>query len=184
VGQVAIITPVTDGRADELSALLNGLPRDRPPTAEGPVTTATSPFTGALPPTHFARFVVIELDHDRPYLLFTSVFDGDTHDYLRALAATPVALEIWGHCQFADIGDAATATAAGLERYLCDERNWRPTQYVVGALPNGVTVGEVNGVLSLRAQLGGLLRRATSMDPTALAHDFRQLPAIQALLRR
>jgi hypothetical protein len=55
---------------------------------------------------------------------------------------------------------------------------------VVGALPNGVTVGEVNGVLSLRAQLGGLLRRATSMDPTALAHDFRQLPAIQALLRR
>jgi hypothetical protein len=45
-------------------------------------------------------------------------------------------------------------------------------------------VGEVNRALSLRMQLSGLMTRGSSVDPTALAHDFRQLPAIQALKRR
>jgi hypothetical protein len=182
MGQVGIITPVTGGRAEELTAFLSGLPRDRPPGAGGAVTTPASPFAGALPATHFARFVVITLDRDTPYLLFTSVFDGDTQDYLRALAMTPTAVEIWAYCQFTDNDDPLTM--ATLERYLCDERNWRPTQYVVNALADGVTVAQVNRALSLRAQLGGLMTRAASMDPTALAHDLRQLPAIQALLRR
>ncbi|MGH2895613.1 MAG: hypothetical protein ACRDPM_20420 [Solirubrobacteraceae bacterium] len=179
MGQVGIITPVTDGRAEELKRLLSALPRDKPPTREGPVTAKPSPFTGVLPPTHFARFVVIKLDHDRPYLLFTSVFDGDTRDYLRALAATEEAQEVWSHCKIAD-----TPTAGELERYLCDERNWRPSQYVVSAVPDGVTVGEINRALSLRAQLAGLITRATARDPTALAHDLRQLPAVQALMSR
>ena len=182
MGQVGIITPVTSGRAHELAAYLSALPRDRAPDATGTVSTPASPFTGALPPTHFARFVVIQLDHDMSHLLFTSAFDGDTGDYLRALAATPTAQEIWGHCQLT--GNAEPLTAATLEGHLCDERNWRPTQYVVNALPGGVTVGQVNRALALRAQLGGLMTRATGMDPTALAHDFRQLPAVQALLRR
>jgi hypothetical protein len=182
VGQVAIITPVIGGRAEELSMVLSGLPRDKPPTADGPVATPPSPFTGALPPTHFARFVVIKLDHDKPYLLFTSAFDGGMCDYMRALAATADARRIWSHCQITDTADPPTGEQ--LERYLCDERNWRPTQYVVNALPDGVTVGEVNRVLSLRTQLSGLMTRASSLDPTALAHDFRQLPAIQALMGR
>lgn len=182
MGQVAIITPVSDDRADALRALLSQLPRDRRPTAQGPVATPPSPFTGVLPPTHFARFVVIELDDRRPHLLFTSAFDGDTRDYLHALAAIPIAREIWSHCQIAGDGDALTA--AGLDRYLCDERHWRPAHYVVNSLPDEVTVGTVNRALSLRAQLGALMTRAGAMDPTALAHDFRQLPAIQALLRR
>lgn len=182
MGQVGIITPVTDGRADELSAFLSALPRDQPPGAAGTVTTPPSPFTGAVPPTHFARFVVIELDHDRPHLLFSSVFDGDTGDYLRALAATPTARQIWGYCQLTDSGEPLTAAA--LQEYLCDEGNWRPAQYVVNALADGVTVAQVNRALSLRTQLGGLMTRAAGMDPTALAHDLRQLPAIQALLRR
>jgi hypothetical protein len=182
VGQVGIITPVTDGRAEELTTVLEELPRDKPPTADGPVTTPPSPFTGVLPPTHFARFVVIELDHHEPYLFFTSAFDGGTCDYLRALAATPDAQAIWSHCQITDT--AAPLTGTELERYLCDERNWRPAQYAVDALPDGATVGEVTRALSLRAQLSGLMTRASSLDPTALAHDFRQLPAIQALMRR
>jgi hypothetical protein len=182
VGQVTIITPVTDGQAHELTAYLSALPRDRPPGATGMVSTPASPFTGVLPPTHFARFVVIKLDRDTPHLLFTSAFDGDPGDYLRALAATPTAREIWGYCQLTGGGDPLTA--AMLERYLCDERNWRPAQYVVNALPDGVTVGQVNRALSLRAQLGALMTRAAAMEPTALAHDFRQLPAVQALLRR
>jgi hypothetical protein len=182
VGQVAIFTPVTAGRAAELTTFLRTLPRDTPPTVDGPIHTPPSPFTGLLPPTHLARFVVIELDHHTPYLLFTAVFDAGTREYLRVLAATPTARDIWSHCQVTD--PDAPLTAAGLERYLCDERHWRPTQYVVNALPEGVTVGDVNRALSLRAQLAGLMTRASSLDPTALAHDFRQLPAIQALMRR
>lgn len=182
MGEVTIITPVGDGRADELKAFLRTLPRDTRPTASGAAATPPSPFTGVLPPTHFARFVVIRLDEDQPYLFFTSVFDGDTRHYLRALAATSTAREIWSHCQIAD-GDKPLAETA-LARYLCDERHWRATQYVVNALPEGVTVGAVNRALSLRAQLGALMMRAGALDPTALAHDFRQLPAIQALMRR
>ena len=183
MGEVGVITPVTPGRAEVLKTFLSrDLPRDTPRAEDGLVSTAPSPFTGVLPPTHFARFVVIELDHHAPYLFFTSVFDGDTHEYLRVLAATAEALEIWSHCQITG-GDGAL-TAPELERYLCDERNWRPSQYVVNTLPDAVTVGAVNRALALRAQLGALMRRAPAMDPTALAHDFRQLDAIQALMRR
>jgi hypothetical protein len=182
MGQVGIITPVTDGRAEELTNFLSALPRDTPPTADGWTTTPPSPFTGVLPPTHFARFVVIELDDDRPYLFFTSAFDGGTGDYLRALAATLTAQAIWSHCQITDTGHLLTGTE--LERYLCDEGNWRPAKYVVSAVGDDVTVGQINRALSLRAQLSSLMTRASSLDPTALAHDFRQLPAIQALMRR
>ncbi len=182
MGQVAIITPVTGGRAGALTTFLSALPRDRAPTAVGRPATPPSPFTGVVPPTHFARFVVIELDRGEPYLLFTSVFDGGTRDYLKDLAATPTAREIWSHCQMADVSHPLTP--AQLERYLCDERNWRPTPYVVSAVPRQVTVGEINRALSLRAQLAGLMTRAAALDPTALAHDFRQLPAIQSLMSR
>jgi hypothetical protein len=126
--------------------------------------------------------VVIPLDHDRRYLFFSSAFDGDTRDYLRALAATREARAIWSHCQLDGTGHPMTAEA--LERYLCDERNWRPAQYVVGAVADGVSVSQVNRALSLRAQLAGLMTRAAALDPTGLAHDFRQLPAVQALMSR
>jgi hypothetical protein len=182
MGQVAIITPVTGGRAEELTRFLSELPRDQPSTARGQSTTPPSPFTGVLPPTHFARFVVIPLDHDRRYLFFSSAFDGDTRDYLRALAATREARAIWSHCQLNATGHPMTAEA--LERYLCDERNWRPAQYVVSAVADGVSVSQVNRALSLRAQLAGLMTRAAALDPTGLAHDFRQLPAVQALMAR
>jgi hypothetical protein len=185
MNHVGIITPVAAGRAAQLAAFLSALPRDRPPARDGPLATEPSPFSGALPPTHFARLVVIELD-GRPHLLFTGCFDGSTRDYLRALAATPTAQTIWSHCQLTTAGATPTPTpdAAELERYLCDERHWRPAQYVVSAIPPGVTVGQINRALSLRAQLSGLMTRAGSLDPVALSHDFRQLPAIQALLSR
>jgi hypothetical protein len=179
MGQVGIVTRVSADCADALKTLLSGLPRDTAPTDDGHGRVPTSPFTGVLPPTHFARFVVIELDSE-PYLFFTSCFDADTHDYLRALAETPEALAIWGHCHISHAD--ATLTPSELERYLCDARHWRPTQYLVSAIPSGVTVGQINRALSLRGQLAGLIARAGALDPAALAHDFRQLPAIQALL--
>ena len=77
----------------------------------------------------------------------------------------------WGHHEF-------TLGLAG------HSGNWRPTQYVVSAIAEGITVEQVNRALSLRAQLGALLARAGALDPTALAHDFRQLPAVHALMSR
>lgn len=182
MGQVAIITPVRQGQADALrSYLRTKLPRDTPPNGAGPTETAVSPFTGVLPPTHFARFVVIDLD-DRPYLFFSSRFDGPAKEYLRAIARTADALPIWSHCQIA-VTDR-TLTQADLERYLCDERNWSPSQYVVSALGLDITVAEINRALALRAELARFVTRTPGLDPAALAHGFRQLPAIRALMSR
>jgi hypothetical protein len=181
-GQVAIITAVAAGRAGELREYLSTqLPRDPPPTRAGPGEPAVSPFTGVLPPTHFARFVVIEM-HDEPYLFFSSRFDGPTGDYLRALAHTDEALTIWSHCQIPRAG--AALTIAELEAHLCDRRHWSPTPYVVSAIPPAVTVARINRALSLRAELARFVSRAPRLDPAALAHEFRQLPAIRALLGR
>jgi hypothetical protein len=180
MGQVTIITAVTAGRAGELRAYLSAqLPRDAPPTRAGPAEPPASPFTGALPPTHFARFVVIEM-HAEPYLFFSSRFDGPTRDYLRALAHTEQGLTIWSHCQITRTGDVPTV--AELERHLCDRHHWSPTPYVVSAIGRGVTVAQINRALSLRDELARFVPRAPRLDPTALAHDFRQLPAIRALL--
>jgi hypothetical protein len=181
MGQVALITPVADEQAAELNRYLSTeLPRDEPPTGTGTVATRVSPFTGVLPPTHFARFVVIDLD-DRPYLLFSSCFDGPADEYLRALARTPQALTIFSHCHI--LTDHETLTPDTLERHLCDPRNWCPSQYVVSAIPDGVTVAQINRALSLRAELARFAIGAPRLDPAALAHAFRQLPAIRALLR-
>lgn len=181
-GQVTIITAVAAGRAGELREYLSAqLPRDAPPTRAGPGEPPVSPFTGVLPPTHFARFVVIEM-HDEPYLFFSSRFDGSTGDYLRALAHTDQALTIWSHCQVTRAADALTVTE--LERYLCDRRHWSPTPYVVSSIPAGVTVAQINRAVSLRAELARFVPRGQRLDPAALAHEFRQLPTIRALLGR
>jgi hypothetical protein len=181
MGEVAIITPVVATRADDLTSYLaTHLPRDEPPTDDSVTATRASPFTGVLPPTHFARLVVIDLD-ERPYLLFSSRFDGDVSEYLRALARTPQALTIFSHCHIAAAGRALTT--AELERHLCNPGNWSSAPYVVSAIPDGVTVAEINRALSLRAELGRFVIHAQRLDPAALAHAFRQLPAIRALLR-
>lgn len=182
MGQVAIITAVAEGRARELREYLSTqLPRDAPPTSAGAGEPPVSPFTGVLPPTHFARFVVIEM-HEEPYLFFSSCFDGPTRDYLQALAHTEQALTIWSHCQVTRAGDAPSVTE--LEDHLCDRLHWSPTPYVVSAIPPGVTVAQINRALSLRAELARFVPRAARLDPAALAHAFRQLPAIRALLWR
>jgi hypothetical protein len=182
MGQVTIITAVAAGRAGDLREYLGiQLPRDAPPSSDGPGESPASPFTGVLPPTHFARFVVIEM-HDEPYLFFSSCFDGSTRDYLQALAHTEQALTIWSHCQISRAQDALTVTELG--DHLCDRRHWSPTPYVVSAIPPGVTVAQINRALSLRAELARFVPHAPRLDPAALAHEFRQLPAIRALLER
>jgi len=181
MGEVGIITPVAEGRDGDLNRYLSAeLPRDQPPTASGPTATPISPFTGVLPPTHFARFVVIDLD-ERPHLFFSSRFDGAPDDYLRTLAHTPQALTIWGHCHIGRHGQPLTP--AELERHLCDERHWSPAPYVVSALPPEVTVAEINRALSLRRDLARFVTASSRLDPAARAHAFRELPSVRRLLR-
>jgi hypothetical protein len=192
MGDVLIITPVRPGQVQSLRAHLNALPRDTPPgeasggaptggPGQPPSAVPRSPFTGVLPPTHFARFAVIEL-YQRPQLLFSSRFDGTVAEYLRALAATAEAQVIWSHCQVTE--DGAAPDQGQLEGHLCDPRHQFPSQYVVGAFPAQLTVGEINASLTLRAQLSRFATLAAGLDQWALAHEFRQLPAIRQLLSR
>jgi hypothetical protein len=178
MGDVLIITPVKAGKADALSQYLATLPRDGTSPPDGPAGAGRSPFSGALPPTHFARLVIVELHH-RPHLLFSSRFDGPAREYLRALTATEQAVTIWGHCE--DTRGAAFDRES-LERYLCDRARWLRSQYVVSAIPSGLTVGQINAALTLRRQVSALAARAAGLDQWALAHEFRQLPAIRHLL--
>jgi hypothetical protein len=183
MGEVTIITPIAAGQADRLNQYLSELPRDTPPAPDLAALVPRSPFTGVLPPTHFARFVVIQLDAVA-HLMFSSHFDGPVADYLRALGATAQALAIWSHCHIPGVPAGSELDRPRLERYLCDPRHHLKAQYVVSAFPTGVTVGQVNGALSLRGQLAAFAARASGLHPTALAHDFRQLPAIRRLLQR
>jgi hypothetical protein len=179
---VLIITPVKPGEEDALKHHLAGLPRDPVATTrDGPRQPVRSPFSGTLPPTHFARLVVIKL-HGRPHLMFSSRFDGAVEEYLRALAATEEALTIWGRCEVPSVPGGLDHER--LERYLGDPRQRLESQYVVGAFPDTVTVGQINAALTLRAELSAFAVRAAGLGQTALAHEFRQLPAIRHLLAR
>jgi hypothetical protein len=183
MGDVLIITPVRPEQVQSLRSYLTGLPRDGTPGGPGapPSAVPQSPFTGVLPPTHFARFAVIEL-RQRHQLLFSSHFDGTVTDYLRALAATAEAQVIWSYCQVTEDGTAPDREQ--LESHLCDPRHQFSSQYVVGAFPAQLTVRQINAALTLRAQLSRLATRAAGLDQWALAHEFRQLPAIRQLLSR
>jgi hypothetical protein len=185
VGEVLILTPVAPGQVESLRRYLDALPRDADPTAAAaPRPVPRSPFSGVLAPTHFARLVVVELEHRHHHLLFSSRFDGPVPDYLRALAATDTAVAIWSHCHLGVAGDDGPPDADALSDYLCDSSHQLPAQYVVSAFPAGVTVAEINAALSLRSQVSALAVRAARLDQWALTHEFRQLPAIRSLLGR
>ena len=184
MGEVLILTPVTRGQVTHLRRQLDGLPRDRAPTApDERRAVPRSPFSGALPPTHFARLVVIELD-DVHHLLFSSRFDGPVREYLMALAATETALAIWDHCHWPGRDEHGALTGDELRAYLCQPDHHLSPQYVVSAFPAGVTVAQVNAALRLRTQVSRLAARATTLDQWALAHEFRQLPGVRRLLSR
>jgi hypothetical protein len=182
MSETLILTAVKPDQVKGLRRYLNELPRDAEPAdPDQPRQAPRSPFSGAVPPTHFARLVVIELE-DRHHLLFSGRFDGPVAEYLRALAATETALAIWGHCDLSTALDHRALDPDVLAEYLCDPRHRLPAQYVVSAFPAEVTVAEINAALALRTQVSGFAARAPVLDQSALAHEFRQLPAIRRLL--
>jgi hypothetical protein len=170
VTEVAILTPVADGRAEDLRALLRGLRVD----PAGP-----SPFAGVGAGTHFARLVVLELDGEAQ-LLFTTRFDGDEPEYLGGLAARPEAIEVWRRC-VRPTGD----DVASLRRYLIEDRGDRvPAAYVIRLLESGQTVAQVRAALELRGELADFTRATQGLGAIALAHAFRQLASVRRLAAR
>lgn len=154
-----VLTPVATGEEEDLRARLRALP---------PRT-----FTGRLPPTHFARFVVMPLD-DRSRLLFSARFDGRREDYIAALAVTPEAQAIWSHCEL--------PPCCELTEYLQDEANHLATQYIVAAIDEQLSVAQVNAALRLRAQLSRFVTRVHRLDAAELAHEFRQLTHLHSVM--
>lgn len=167
--EVMIITAVPADRAVELRAHLRNLDKE------------TFSHQRALPPTHFGRFVVIELGSDS-HLLFSSRFDGRADEYLSALARFAPAQTIWDFCGVLD--DPAvpgTTPQEKLDGYLADRSHHLTAQYVIRAFPRRATVAQINAALRVRSELSRFATQ-TSFDQIALAHNFRQLPGIRQLL--
>ena len=142
---LAILAPAADAPA--LHAALHALPRG----ADSPIA--------ALPPTHFARLVVIPV-RGRPHLLFLARHDGVREPYLLALAAATAGL--WALC--------ADPPAAGRLPAWLAAHAVRPS-YVLSAWPRA-SVAEIRAALSTRRRLADFVVRAPR-DPVGLAHAFR-----------
>jgi hypothetical protein len=157
------MTPILEGREQELRELLQGF------------THETSPFA-ALAQTHFARWVIIRdwvnsraqprQDHlGCPYLIFTSNLHGPIDAYLDALCARPEAATIWGHCA----GCPQPAAGEPLKAYLL--HNQIDTGFFVAAYPKA-SVEEVRASLALREQLIAFAVSSQGMDAEALKSAF------------
>jgi hypothetical protein len=146
---------------------------------------ATLPLGEASPlarvgSTHFARWVVIEqLVYEgeaqkpdtlsRPYLLFTSNFDGDMDEYLLELCRASLAdlHAVWSHC----VGCPERRSARPLADYLKCHRV--DTTMFYAAYPQA-TVADVRRCLALRQQFSEFAVRSQSLDPSALMRGFQR----------
>ncbi len=168
MGEVVLMTPVDPSRAQELQEYLRDL-RTHP--------GERSPFTMEPRRTHFARFVVLDLDG--PKLMFTSRFDGEERSYLEAIAEVPRALEIFERCT-----RPSPLTPETLRDYLLNDRDARvPVSYVL-PWQEPDTVANINRAIELRGELAELAVKAEQLDPVDFAHELRQLPAARRLLAR
>ena len=155
---LTVLTPVAEGRLDDLRARLGALP------------AGTRSPLAAVPGTHFARWAVVAFDGKdgrpdpelAPHLLFSSEFDGDLDAYLTALCAGLGAEghAIWSHCEGYP-GDADGA----LRDYLLRHRV--SPGYSVVAYP-GVSVEDVQAGLALRDMVTQFAIGAGALDPPAL----------------
>lgn len=168
MGEVVLLTPVAPDAVGALQDYLRGL-RTR--------AGERSPF--ALEPgrTHFARFVVLQLDD--PQLLFTSRFDGDERTYLEALAGVPDACAVFEHCRRPE-----PVTEQTLRDYLMDNHEARlPVSYVV-PWQEPASVAEINEAIELRAALRDLAQKSETLGAVGFAHELRQMRMVRRLLAR
>ena len=161
-----VLTPIRPGEQEALRAYLAALPREDSPLAR-------------LDRTHMARLLIVDdmpVPPSRPeladplggpYLLFTSVFDGDLDSYLAELGErlAPEAGEIWGRC----IGCPEPAAGAALKAYLA--HNQVPTGFAFAAYGDA-TVARVRTALDKRERVADFAIRAQEMTPGARRTAF------------
>jgi hypothetical protein len=164
--EVAVLTRVKPGEGENLRDYLRG------PQVHG---RARSPFAGLAKGTHLARFVVIETD--APYLLFTSRFDGDEREYLKALSERREAREIFERCVKPD-----PVSQASLLAHLSDDENQVPASYVIALTKPPETVELINDALGLQLELATFAREAGTLTAADLAQTFWELPAVRRVL--
>ena len=158
---------VLDGKADELEAYLETLPRG-----------ADSPFE-RLSGLHIARVQLFRaLVHQGPkqkhtdtlrhaHLVFTSTIDGDLDPYLDELAEkVPEADEWWGRC----VGYPGRSDAAAFRAFV--RARQAPPGLFQSAMPRA-TVAEVRSALALREQVLDFAVDAQGLDAAALHERFR-----------
>lgn len=156
------LTPIADGRVDDLRDHLRGLP-----------TGPRSPLT-RVRGTHFARWAVVAFDGKDgrpqpgvpPHLLFSAEFDGELDAYAAALCRGlgADAHAIWSHCEgYPGEGE--------LSDWLLRHRV--VPGYSVVAYP-GVTADQVRANLALRDRLNEFALKATALDPPALHRAWLQ----------
>jgi hypothetical protein len=165
---LTILAPVADGRADELTAHLNGL-------AEGDA----SPLA-RVPGTHIARWVVVDgvvfqgegqRKHDEltPRLLFSSNFDGSLDAYLEGMR-TGMADEadaIWGHCRGYPGHRDGPAFAAWMHAHQLEAA-------LFFAAYGGMTVDQVHSNIERRRRLLGFILDAQALPPADLKARFME----------
>ena len=158
---------VLDGKADELEAYLEALPRG-----------TESPFA-RLSTLHIARVQLFRaLVHQGPrqrrtdtlrhaHLVFTSTIDGDLDPYLDELAAkVPEADEWWGRC----VGYPGRSDRAAFRAFV--RARQAPAGLFQSAMPRA-TVTEVREALALREQVIDFAVQAQGLGAAALQERFR-----------
>jgi hypothetical protein len=151
MGDLVVAAPVMPTRETALREHLRGL--DPSPLAQLPCDT------------HFARFVILQVDG--PRLLFSSRFDVSRKRYIEALARLPAAATIWSHCE----SDRDLRDPKQLRDYLTRGRVRSP--YILSLWPKA-TVREVNQALDLQSRVSRFAVDASSLAPVALGHAFRE----------
>jgi hypothetical protein len=157
-----VLAPVREGLAAELTTYLLGL--------------GASPFA-RLPRTHVGRLIVLDdLPQDpgtepdslgQPYLMLTSVFDGDASSYLDELATEWVDLapQTWGRC----VGCPDSPSSAELRAYLAHNRI--NATYFFSAYRDA-SVERVMRALDKRERLVAFAVAAQEMEPGARREAF------------
>ena len=162
-GELAVLAPVLEGRAEDLRRMLDSLPDEE-----------RSPLAGVRG-LHFSRWVIIpglvygrepqKPDRlRRPLLLFTSTFDGTLGEHLDALmeGLGETADAVWGHCD----GWPGRERARG---WLCDNRV--ETGMFVAAYPE-VSVKRVRDALADRERLLALAEETQDADAETIRTRF------------
>ena len=125
-------------------------------------------------PTHFARFVLIDLDPDyAPVLLFASNHDGKGDAYLDALIkAGPKLDAIWENCEGYPAG--GTGDAAAFKKFIKKHTRRNATYFI--AYP-GITRESARNALTVFDAIGIYIddnrARLETMSPEKIAEEIR-----------